>query len=35
MLSNSGDLEVRNISAAFATIKRKLNVEVHTQIVMA
>jgi DNA-binding phage protein len=35
MLSNSGNPTMSNISAVFAAIKRKLNVEVHTQVVVA
>jgi DNA-binding phage protein len=35
MLSNSGNPTMSNISAVFAAIKRKLNVEVHTRVVMA
>jgi DNA-binding phage protein len=35
MLSNSGNPTMSNISAVFAAIKRKLKVEVHTQVVMA
>jgi DNA-binding phage protein len=35
MLSSSGNPTMSNISAVFAAIKRKLNVEVHTQVVMA
>ena len=34
MLSNSGNPTMSNISAVFAAIKRKLNVEVHTQVVV-
>jgi len=35
MLSNSGNPTMSNISAVFAAIKRKLNAEVHTQVVVA
>ncbi|MCC7069045.1 MAG: transcriptional regulator [Burkholderiales bacterium] len=35
MLSKSGNPTMHNISAVFAAIKRALNVEVRTQIVMA
>ena len=35
MLSQSGNPTMKNISAVFAAIKRALNVEVRTQVVMA
>ena len=35
MLSHSGNPTMKNISAVFAAIKRALNVEVRTQVVMA
>ena len=35
MLSTSGNPTMNNISAVFAAIKRKLKVEVHTQVVLA
>ena len=35
MLSTSGNPTMTNISAIFATIKRKLGVEVHTEVVAA
>ncbi|MCC7097172.1 MAG: transcriptional regulator [Thermomonas sp.] len=35
MLSQSGNPTMSNISAVFAAIKRALNVEVRTQVVMA
>ena len=35
MLTHSGNPIMSNISAVFAAIKRKLKVEVHTQVVLA
>ena len=35
MLSHSGNPTMSNISAVFAAVKRKLNVDVHTQVAMA